>query len=203
MAVQSRRRDEGGEPVDELEGRERQVRAPIGTGFGQVVDQLLTAGCFQPLQGEWRSGTVPKEPLVLNPRFCPMTGAYEPKSLNTKPAPLHNGQLAKGYATDDQYHRVRHWQAPASAGGWVRVRYSGPTRQRRPDASPVSVPVARLPLAPPCPRDTPRAAKLHTSACCGTATMASWRLSHPTHPGHRMGRAHGPPPVRVIPLVRS
>jgi len=57
------RRDEGGEPVDELEGRERQVRAPIGTGFGQVVDQLVGAACLQPLQGERGSGTVAQDAL--------------------------------------------------------------------------------------------------------------------------------------------
>ncbi len=47
VPVQAWRRDEGGESVDEPQGGERQVRAPIGTGLRQVVDQLVSAGCLQ------------------------------------------------------------------------------------------------------------------------------------------------------------
>ncbi len=63
MAVQARRWDEGGEPVDELQGCEYQVCAPIGTGLRQVVDQPISAGRLQTLQGERGSGAVPNEAL--------------------------------------------------------------------------------------------------------------------------------------------
>jgi len=63
MPMQSRRWDEGGEPVDELDGSERQVRAPIRAGLREVVDHSLSAGRLQALQGERGPGTIPNQAL--------------------------------------------------------------------------------------------------------------------------------------------
>jgi len=52
---------EGGESVDEPQGREREVRAPIPAGLRQAVDPSLSAGCLQALQGEGRSGAVSEQ----------------------------------------------------------------------------------------------------------------------------------------------
>ena len=81
MPVQARRWDEGGEPVDELQGCERHGRAPIGAGLGQVVDQPINAARLQTLQGEWGSGTVPQE--ALQPGPVPGLNATTNPSLST------------------------------------------------------------------------------------------------------------------------
>jgi hypothetical protein len=48
MPVQARR-DEGGEPLDELQGRQRQVHAPIGAWRRQVGDQPSSIGLYSGL----------------------------------------------------------------------------------------------------------------------------------------------------------
>jgi hypothetical protein len=71
VAVHARRGHEGDEALEELEGREDDLGAPIGGGFGKAVEEARVgrskggdAGeSMEPLEGEGRAGTVAQEAL--------------------------------------------------------------------------------------------------------------------------------------------
>ena len=58
VAVQARGRDQRGQPLDELQGREAQLRAAIGLGLGKTIDELLVTDLLEALQREGRAGTI-------------------------------------------------------------------------------------------------------------------------------------------------
>ena len=52
VAVQARGRDQRGQPLDELQGREAQLRAAIGLGLGKTIDELVVSDLLEQLQRE-------------------------------------------------------------------------------------------------------------------------------------------------------
>jgi len=65
VAVDTGRGEDGGEPVQELEGGEAQGGAACQVGLGQEIENLVGAATDQveAVEGEGRSGTVAYEPL--------------------------------------------------------------------------------------------------------------------------------------------
>jgi len=71
VAVHARRWHEGDEALEELEGREDDLGAPIGGGFGEAVEEARVGGGeggdasegVEALEGEGRAGTVAQEAL--------------------------------------------------------------------------------------------------------------------------------------------
>ena len=51
MAVNARGRDQRGQALDQFPGREAQLGAAIGRGFGQALEELVLAELFEPLRG--------------------------------------------------------------------------------------------------------------------------------------------------------
>ena len=58
VAVQARRRDQGGEMVDELQRGEGQRGAPVALGLRQTIDDPVLVDLLDPLKGEGRARTV-------------------------------------------------------------------------------------------------------------------------------------------------
>ncbi len=58
VAVQARRRDQGGEMVDELQRGEGQRGAPVTLWLWQTLDDPVFADLFDPLKGEGRACAV-------------------------------------------------------------------------------------------------------------------------------------------------
>jgi hypothetical protein len=58
VGMAARRRDQGGEPLEQFQGGERQRGAAVRLGFGKPVYDPLGANLRQPLQGERRAGKV-------------------------------------------------------------------------------------------------------------------------------------------------
>ena len=52
VAVQARRRDQGGEVVDELQRDEGQRGAAVALGLRQTLDEPVLVELFDPLKGE-------------------------------------------------------------------------------------------------------------------------------------------------------
>jgi hypothetical protein len=71
VAVDARRWDEPGEPLEELEGRENDLGAPVGGGARESVEEPglgrseggRPAECVEAFEGERGPGTVPREAL--------------------------------------------------------------------------------------------------------------------------------------------
>ena len=63
VAVDARGRDQRGQPLDQLQGRQAQLGAPIGLGLGEAIDELIVADLLEPLQGEGRPSTIAQQPL--------------------------------------------------------------------------------------------------------------------------------------------
>jgi len=53
-----RARDQCGQPLDQLLGREAQLRAAIGLGFGQAIQELVVTDIFERLEGEGWARTI-------------------------------------------------------------------------------------------------------------------------------------------------
>jgi hypothetical protein len=58
----ARRRDQRGDALDELQGREEELGTSVGTRLWQVVDQPVPIQLLDPLRGERRSGTITQQP---------------------------------------------------------------------------------------------------------------------------------------------
>ena len=58
VAVQARRRDQGGEMVDERQRGEGQRGASVALWFRQTLDDPVCVDLFDPLKGEGRARTV-------------------------------------------------------------------------------------------------------------------------------------------------
>jgi len=58
VAVDARGRDQRGQTVDELQGREAQLRGAIGLRPGEAIDNLLVTDLFQPLQRKGRARAI-------------------------------------------------------------------------------------------------------------------------------------------------
>jgi hypothetical protein len=58
VAVQARRRDQCGQTLDQFQGREAQLGAPIGQRLGEAIDELVLAELLEALQGEGGSCAV-------------------------------------------------------------------------------------------------------------------------------------------------
>ncbi len=70
VAVNARGREQGGEPVEEIERGEPDHGAAVGCGPRQVIDDLalgLSIPPFEPLQSEGWPGTVAEQPLEAGP----------------------------------------------------------------------------------------------------------------------------------------
>jgi hypothetical protein len=50
VAVQARGRDQRGQTLDQFQGREAQLGAPIGLGPGDAIDELVVGELLEPLQ---------------------------------------------------------------------------------------------------------------------------------------------------------
>jgi hypothetical protein len=61
VPVLARRRYPCCDALDELQGRENELRAPVGTGLGQVIDQAVGIALLEPLGGEGRPGAVAQQ----------------------------------------------------------------------------------------------------------------------------------------------
>lgn len=48
----------------------RELRVPVGTWLGQVVDQPVQVQLFEPFSGEGRSGTITQQPFQPAPIIC-------------------------------------------------------------------------------------------------------------------------------------
>jgi hypothetical protein len=68
-------RDQCGQPLDELQGRQVQFDVPIEPQLGKAIDQLVVADVLEPLQGEGRPSTVAQQLL----RLSSMAMRYRPK----------------------------------------------------------------------------------------------------------------------------
>ena len=64
MAVNSRRRHQGGEAVEQLAWRQAQRSVPARTGLGALMEQAFGIEFAQPLQGERRLGAVAQQALT-------------------------------------------------------------------------------------------------------------------------------------------
>jgi hypothetical protein len=73
VAVEARRREQRGQPLDQFQGREPQLGATIGLGLGETIDELLVAKLLEPLQGEGWARAVAQQPLQAG-----AVGAYDP-----------------------------------------------------------------------------------------------------------------------------
>ena len=58
VAVQTRGRDQRGQPLDQFHRREAQLGAPIGLGLGQAIDELVVGELLEPLQCEGRASAI-------------------------------------------------------------------------------------------------------------------------------------------------
>ena len=58
VAVQARGRDQRGQPLDEFQRRQPQLRAAIGLGLGRAIDELVVTDLLEALQREGRARTV-------------------------------------------------------------------------------------------------------------------------------------------------
>jgi hypothetical protein len=58
VAVQARGRDQRGQPLDQLQGCEVQLRAPVGLGLGEAIDELVVGELLEPLQGKGRARAI-------------------------------------------------------------------------------------------------------------------------------------------------
>jgi len=67
MPMLARRRDQRGDALDELQGREVELGTSVGTRLWQVVDQPVPIQLLDPLRGERRSGTITQQPLEPAP----------------------------------------------------------------------------------------------------------------------------------------
>ena len=63
QAVQARRRDQRGQPVEQFERREAQLGAPIGLGLGEAIDEPVVADLLEPLQRKRRAGAIAQQPF--------------------------------------------------------------------------------------------------------------------------------------------
>jgi hypothetical protein len=52
VAVQAWGRDQCGQALDQLQGRQPQLGAPIGLGLGEAIDELVVSDLLEALQGE-------------------------------------------------------------------------------------------------------------------------------------------------------
>ncbi len=67
MAMDPRRRDEGGEAVDQLQRGKELWAAAARAGFAGVVKQAFGIECAEPVQGEWWAGAVTQQSLPPQP----------------------------------------------------------------------------------------------------------------------------------------
>ena len=56
--MQARGRDQRGQPLDQFQGREAQLGAPVRLGLGEAIDELVVAELLEALQGEGRARAV-------------------------------------------------------------------------------------------------------------------------------------------------
>jgi hypothetical protein len=63
VAVQARGRDQRGQPLDQFQRRESQLRAAIGLRLGKTIDELVVTHLLEPLQGEGGSCAVAQQGL--------------------------------------------------------------------------------------------------------------------------------------------
>jgi hypothetical protein len=67
VAVQAWGRDQCGQTLDQFQGREAQLGAPIGLGLGEAIDELVVGELLEPLQREGRASTIAQQPLQPGP----------------------------------------------------------------------------------------------------------------------------------------
>jgi len=58
VAVQARGRDQRGQPLEQFQRRQPQLRAAIGLGLGKTIDELIVTDLLEALQREGRPSTV-------------------------------------------------------------------------------------------------------------------------------------------------
>jgi hypothetical protein len=82
VAVQVRGRDQCGQTLDQFQGTEAQLGAPVGLGLGQAIDQLVVAELFEPLQRKRRARAVAQQTLQAG-----AVGAFDPDRGIQREAP--------------------------------------------------------------------------------------------------------------------
>jgi len=63
VAVQARGRDQRGQPLDEFQRRQPQLRAAIGLGLGKTIDELVVTELLEALQREGRARAIAQQPF--------------------------------------------------------------------------------------------------------------------------------------------
>jgi len=82
MPVLARWWNQRGETLDELQGREDELSAPIGTGFWQGVDQPVGIELLQALGGERSAGAIAQQPF----QPAPVVGGDAYRGVQGEPA---------------------------------------------------------------------------------------------------------------------
>jgi hypothetical protein len=63
VAMDARGRDQRGQPLEQFQGTQPQLGAPVRLGLGEAIDELLVAGLLEPLQRKGRARAVAQQPL--------------------------------------------------------------------------------------------------------------------------------------------
>ena len=97
VALKARRRHQGGDPIDQLHGGEKQRAVPARTGLGELIAQAFGIELAQPAQGERRPGAIAQQPLApgaVGSRCAPSHRRRSRRRVPIAPSPARHRAVA-------------------------------------------------------------------------------------------------------------